>query len=106
VLALTLGLRRGEPLGLRWTDVDFKTSLLRVERTLSRVTGRGLVASTPKTESGARTIPLVAGTDRALRNHQARQSIERNTADEHWTESGHIFTSEIGSPLDPANALH
>ncbi len=51
-LVLTLGLRRGEALGLRWTDVDLDAKTLTVGRTLARVPGQGLVTTRPRTTSG------------------------------------------------------
>ena len=48
-LRLATGLRRGEALALRWSDVDLTNGLLRVRGTLSRVNGH-LVISEPKTK--------------------------------------------------------
>jgi integrase len=56
VLALSLGLRRGELLGLQWPDVDLETRSLTVNRTLQYMPGQGLVVSAPKTTASARTI--------------------------------------------------
>ena len=57
VLALYLGLRRGELLGLRWQDVDLDEAKLEVVHTLQRVGGT-LRLVPPKTEDSARTVPL------------------------------------------------
>jgi integrase len=66
-LVLTLGLRRGEALGLRWTDFDFDANTLTVGRTLARVPGQELVTTSPKTATGARTVPLVGNMAPVLR---------------------------------------
>lgn len=57
-VALYLGLRQGEALGLRWSDVNLDEGLLFVEQTLVRVPGEGLRFDTPKSRSSRRTIPL------------------------------------------------
>ncbi len=66
VLALYLGLRRAELLGLRWEDVDLDEGTLEVEQTLQRV--KGELAFVPaKTEGSERTVPLPGVCVRALR---------------------------------------
>lgn len=57
-VALYLGLRQGEALGLRWSDVNLDEGLLYVEQTLVRVPGEGLRFDTPKSRSSRRVIPL------------------------------------------------
>ena len=76
VLALYLGLRRGELLGLRWQDVDLDEAKLEVVHTLQRV-GGALRLVPPKTEDSARTVPLPPVCVEALRAHQQRQAAER-----------------------------
>lgn len=76
VVALTLGLRRGELLGLRWSAVDLNASRLRVVSTVQRVSGR-LAIEEPKTRSSVRTLPLPGSTVAALREHRAGNSSAR-----------------------------
>ena len=57
-VALSLGLRQGEALGLRWADVDLDSRTLTVGAALQRVPGRGLVLVEPKTKTSQRKIPL------------------------------------------------
>ncbi len=103
VLAATLGLRRGELLGLRWQDVDFGEETLQPLKTLQRVDGE-LVLDDTKTEASDSTIPLPAITKRALLAHRAQQESERAIAREVWrNEHGLVFTTEIGTPIDPRN---
>jgi integrase len=79
VLAVMLGLRRGELLGLHWSDVDIDGGSLRVVHTLQRVNG-ALHLVPPKTMSSVRTVPLPALCVDALRRHLARQEKERTDA--------------------------
>jgi integrase len=73
VLSLTCGLRMGESLGLKWSDIDLDAGTLRVNRQLQRIMeGGGLVFSEPKNAS-RRTIDLPQrGT--ALRTHRKPQA--------------------------------
>jgi integrase len=102
VLALMLGLRRGELLGLHWSDVDLDAGTLAVRRTLQRVGGE-LRTVRPKTRTSERTVPLVGATVEALRAHAERQKAERAAVGLAWTETGHVFTSVIGTPIEPDN---
>lgn len=61
-LACSLGLRRGEILGLRWRDVDLKTGLLSVRQTRTTVAHR-VVEKAPKTQVSCRTLSITALTD-------------------------------------------
>ena len=105
VIILTLGLRRGEALALRWEGADLRNGTLTVNGTLSFVPRQGLVVSTPKTMSGARTIPLVEPALSALREHKRRQAQEHLLAGSLWHDGGWVFTTPTGTPLDPRNVL-
>jgi integrase len=101
VLALYMGFRRGELFGLRWEHIDFERRTISVKRTLQRSEG-GLKTGTPKTRKSRRILPLIDTCAEALVKHQMRQELERLTAD-HWTETGYVFTSIIGTPFEPDN---
>jgi integrase len=100
-VGLSLGLRRGEVLGLRWEDIDFATSILRVAQTVQRTKTRGLILSTPKTKGSIRTIPIPHVLLAALKLHKERQ-------DQEGVENQHdlVFISTKGTPLDPDNVTH
>lgn len=107
VVALYLGLRRGELLGLAWADVDLDGSdsdgpRLEVRQTLQRVDGR-LQLVPPKTRMSRRTVPLPGVVWDALDGHRKRQVEERDQAGERWRESGLVFTTTTGSPIEPDN---
>jgi integrase len=102
VLALYLGLRRGELLGLRWTDVDSAAGVLQVRQSLQRIGGE-LRAVTPKTRSSRRTVPLIGVGVDALREHRQRQTAERQAAGLAWQDTGYVFTTTTGTPIEPDN---
>lgn len=102
-VALSLGLRMGEILGLRWQDLDLDRATLTVNQTIYRIAGKGLVAAEPKTERSRRALFLPDGVLRALRTHRKRQLEERLAAGSQWREHGLVFTSGIGTALEPRN---
>src|SRR5947209_20135261 len=98
------GLRRGEAPALHWSDVDLDDAVLRVRWTLSR-TSAGLELGEPKTEKSRRTVPLPHAATAAMRDHRKRQAAEQLAAGQLWQRTGLVFTSEIGTPLQPRNVL-
>lgn len=103
-LMLATGLRRGEALGLHWSDVDLDGGTLRVRWTLTR-TSKGLQLGEPKTEKSRRSVPLPRSTVTALRAHRRQQATEQLAAGEAWRDSDLLFTTEVGTPLEPRNVL-
>lgn len=98
--ALSLGVRQGEALGLRWQDIDLEGRTLRVAHTLAEhVRGKGLQLLEPKTKSSRRTLVLPEIVVRSLRAHRARQLEERLAAGEAWQDLDFVFTTHAGRPL-------
>lgn len=102
VLALATGLRRGELLGLRWSDVDIDEKVLFVRQALQRVNGQ-LVIVAPKTHRSARPLPLSKLATRAVQQQKVKQAKERLKAGKLWFDNGLVFASTIGTPLEPRN---
>lgn len=75
-LTLSLGLRRGEVLGLRWEDVDFAQRTIRITGALQEI-GAKMERVTPKTEASIRTLPLTPLLLRALIAHKEAQEREK-----------------------------
>lgn len=119
VLALTLGLRRGELLGLAWPDVDLEGAphRLTVSRSLKRIPGKrsgtesaGLVLDDPKTKASRRTVHLPPETVATLKAHRAAQAAERLKAGQIWTPlplgADLMFRTPFGLAVDPDNFRH
>ncbi len=121
--ALALGLRRGEALGLRWSDIDLDTGTLTVRRQLQRIPwehgcghaatcgraadcalrlGGGLRTSEPKSAAGHRTLAMPGSLTAELLEHRRTQAAERS-ASPVWTDGDWVLTNVIGLPLDPRN---
>ena len=103
-LMVATGLRRGEALALHWRDVDLDAGLARGRWTLSR-TSKGLEIGEPKTERSRRTLPLPRSAVATLDAHRIRQTTERQAAGPARTDSGVVFTTEVGTPLEPRDVL-
>lgn len=101
VTALATGLRQGELLALRWDDVDLEAATLRVRHTLARVGGK-LVLLEPKTDRSRRTVALPEVAIAALRAHRTRQRMERLVAGSRWQDTGHVFATSVGTPIEAA----
>jgi integrase len=104
-VAVAVGLRQGEALGLKWPDVDLTNGTLRIRQTLQRIKSRGLVLDDVKSARSRRTIALPEVTLQALRAHRRRQLEERLKAGEYWQDDGFVFASVIGTPIDPRNVV-
>ena len=103
VLLGTAGLRLGEALGLKWSDIEFSRRTLLVRRAVQRQKGGvGLVFVEPKTARSRRTIQLSTLAADALKRHQERQTFERKTAAEAWHDHDLVFCTHAGNPLEIA----
>jgi len=104
-VALTMGLRQGEALGLRWQDVDLDLGNLRINKQLQRINGKFQLVE-PKTPRSRRTLALPGSIVVGLREHRNRQLKERVVAGERWEASDLVFTTETGRPLDGTVVSH
>ena len=93
-LDLATGLRRGELLGLKWTDVDFQHGVLKIQRAISRQNGK-VVEAPLKTKNAYRTLPLSADAIDVLMQQR------RKTGNSEW-----VFPSPNGNPISPDSVLH
>jgi integrase len=98
-VALTMGLRQGEALRLTWKDIDLGLGYVRISKQLQRIHGSPELVE-PKTERSRRTLAMPPMIARALRDHCSRQELERRDAGKRWHDTGLVFTTPNGTPLD------
>jgi integrase len=130
-VALAVGLRRGEALGLRWEDLELvcgrcggslldllhdavcegaaetddpNSGVLHVRQTLQRVKG-ALIFQPPKTQNSERSVPLPAVCVAVLADHWRRQREWARRAGADWRATGLVFTTRTGGPIDPRNLV-
>ena len=122
VVALALGLRQGEALGLKWNDVDWQRALLTIRRSRTRPRyAHGCAppcghkyaghcpariamrpdADTTKSKAGRRFVPVPAAVLELLRTHAEEQAEERANAAQLWRADGWLFATELGGPINP-----
>jgi integrase len=103
-VAVSVGMRQGEILGLRWSDVDLEAGTLTIKFALQRI-DKKLVRVEPKTKTSLQTIQLPAICVSALTRHKADQDLERKWAGSRWQETDYVFTTKTGTPLDARTLL-
>jgi integrase len=94
------GCRRGEALGLCWTDVDLAAGAAVIKRQRT-IAGGSVVEGPPKTAAGKRTVALDEGTVRALRAWRRVQARDRLRHGATWIDTGLVFTTPTGGGLWP-----
>ncbi|GGS65427.1 hypothetical protein GCM10010270_40920 [Streptomyces violaceus] len=100
VLAIAMGLRRGEIVGFWWSDVDLENRVLYVRQQTQR--RRGVLYDDPESRR-RRAVSLPALCIAPLRWHRIRQAAARAKAGEKWQESVYVFTTRTGRPVEPRN---
>ena len=99
VTMLLLGLRPGEVCGLSWDDVDFDRGYLHVRHARLDEPGGTRIGKT-KTRRSVRSLEMPELVRRALFEHRRRQAEERLALGPAWQDSGLVFTTTIGTPID------
>lgn len=102
VAAVHTGLRRGELLGLKWSDVDLEAGTLSVQRSLDK----DGTFNPPKRNKSRRTVKLTAQATEALKGHRVRQSEERLRLGSLWEDQGLVFPNRAGKPMNADNLYH
>jgi len=125
-LALALGLRQGEALGLEWDDVNLDKGTIRIRRnrlrpkyahgcggTCGRKPGycpqrssKRPATGRVKSKAGRRTIGLPPQLLALLRKHRAEQDAERAATRQLWRDEGWVFATPTGGPLNPNTDYH
>lgn len=101
VLAITTGMRRGEILALRWSDVDLIEGHLQVKRTVDYIAHYGFVETEAKTERGRRKIMLAPFVVEMLNAHRSNQMEERYKMGDKWVDRNLVFCGSQGNYFIP-----
>lgn len=108
LVALSTGLRLGEILGLKWSDIDFNTGTLTVNRTLQRVTQidrngnreSKVIEQLPKTKNSIRSIPIPKNILIKLKDHRLEQNKNRLKLGDLYSNNDYVFCDKLGYPID------
>ncbi|WP_235922145.1 tyrosine-type recombinase/integrase [Lentzea tibetensis] len=106
ILLLVYGLRVGESVGLRWSDINLDRLIFQTRQQIQRVAG-ALRVGPVKTQAGERDFPLLPAARDELLKCRAKQLEARREAGEAWqgTDDAHelVFTTRTGNPIEPRN---
>lgn len=101
ILTVTMGLRRGEGLGLRWSDLDLAEGTITINQQQKKV-GEEISFADTKTAAGRRSFDLPQVTLDALRIWRDQQQFEKKNLHD-WPHPELVFTTEVGTPIHPRN---
>jgi integrase len=101
-VAVCTGMRRGELLGLRWSDIDFEERTLHIQQTVYRLPGRGFFFQPPKNDGSARQIFLPSTAVRALVRQRAKQGEVKLALGASYEDHDLVFAAPDGKPQDPS----
>jgi integrase len=99
-LLIFSGLRRGELCGIKWSDIDFASGLMHVQRAVQYLPGKGLFEVPPKRGS-QRVIKLPSVALRLLLEHKNAQAAEAKACGDQWQENALVFTRWNGTYFNP-----
>ncbi|WP_458411461.1 tyrosine-type recombinase/integrase [Schinkia sp. CFF1] len=100
-LAITTGLRKGELLGLEWSNIDFENKQLEVKKTIMYRHGIGVYEDTPKSKSSKRTLSLSDTEVSLLQKYKEFQDKQKEELNGIWQDHDKLFTQWDGKPLHP-----
>ena len=100
-LALFTALRRGELVGLKWSDIDFEKQQLTVKRSIYKPKGENAIEKEPKTLSSIRTISIPNCLCETLQYYKKKQAENSLSLGERWKNLDYLFTDEFGNVMNP-----
>lgn len=98
---LFTGMRRGELMGLVWSDIDFENNTITIQRSLQYLPDMGVFTSDTKTKSSRRVIKAPATAIQSLKVYRTWQKKTFLSIGQTWEESGQVFVTQNGTPMHP-----
>ena len=106
VLALYTGMRRGEICGLEWKDIDFKHSIINVNRSSLYLPGKGIFTDETKNTSSTRPVKVPDHVIQLLKKYRLQQKEQRLKLGDRWQDSGRILVQWNGAPIHPSTVTN
>ncbi len=110
-IAITTGLREGELLGLKWSDIDWNSQSLSVQRQVQWTyqdkgkDGPHYFFKSPKSKSSIRRIALGSRATEKLKIQRQRLAMQRIVTADRWEENDLVFPNLFGRPVEPTNLV-
>jgi integrase len=101
-VAVSVGLRRGEVMGLRWSDIDFDEKILRVRQNYTTNDGKAMMSAT-KTRRSKRDIPMPPSLWAALKAHRETLKAESKVRGEAFRSDSPVCATDLGTYTHPDN---
>ncbi|WP_039657605.1 tyrosine-type recombinase/integrase [Clostridium tyrobutyricum] len=113
LLAIGTGLRQGELLALKWSDIDFNNNILSVKRSIKNTSimqsdgskKRKTIIQVPKTKNSLRTVPIPSKLIPVIKRHELQKKEEKLKSGDTYTDSEFVFTTAMGLNIDARNLL-
>ena len=103
MLAIDSGLRLGELMGLKWSDIRLEDSTLRVTKANQALSGMGTFSKAPKNDSSVRKVTFSESTAVLLKEYLREQEKTKHLLCEKWMDEGWVFTQWNGKPMFPTS---
>lgn len=105
LLAFYTGMRRGEILGLQWSDIDFENKMIHVCRSLAHVPRSGYILTTLKTKNSKRQIPIPEFVLQELCLHKQLQEEWKGLVGGVYEDNNLVICTNTGTLQDPRNVV-
>lgn len=98
-LALYSGMRHGELLGLKWSDIDFDNCIITINRIALYTTEKGHFFGAPKTKSSQRSLKLPSAVIDMLSEYKREQTRGRLAMGDKWQNNNLVFPNDYGEVM-------
>ena len=101
LLDIFSGVRRGELIGLEWSDVDFKNETININKSTQYLPENGIFDKDTKTESSNRIVPIPDYITKTLLEYKEWYDEQKDIWGDKWIESNKLFVQNNGKPMHP-----
>ncbi len=101
LIALFMGIRRGELAGLEWKDIDFENKTMTIARSVQDIVGFGIITKEPKTENSKRTISMPDKLIEYLHEYEAWWQNQKKYLGDRLGDTDRLFCTEDGKDICP-----
>lgn len=103
LIALFMGIRRGELVGLEWKDIDFENKTMTIARSVQDIVGFGIITKEPKTENSKRTISMPDKLIEYLHEYKAWWQNQKKYLGDRLGDTDRLFCTEDGTDISPGS---
>jgi integrase len=101
LLDIFSGMRRGELIGLEWSDIDFENQTIDINKSVQYLPEKGIFTKDPKTESSNRIVPIPDYMIQVLQEYKIWYDSQKELYGDKWIDSNKLFIQDNGKPMHP-----